>query len=120
MFEIIPSAMEQCIFNDTANGFKRGGYPLSEFIQGEHKMIGGSKHDNDVGISRFDNLAIPVGLLSYSNKNREQLMQTGGSRNNKKEVVGDVINEDIFNKLFFNMASIKSSNSKTRKNHVKK
>ena len=115
MFEIIPSSMEQYIFNNTVNGINRGGYPLTEFIQSEHKMIGGSKHDNDIGVSRFDNLAIPVGLLSYSNKNT----QTGGSRNIKKEVVGDVINEDIFNKLFFNIASIKSSNSKTRKNHIK-
>jgi hypothetical protein len=119
MFEISPTAIEQYVFNKTINGTLIGGFPLTDFIKSEN-------HDNDVGISRFENLVVPVGLISYVNK---PSMQTGGNAHYKpkKEIVGDVMDSDEFDKLFYKMTKqtvknnsrkikIKSDHSVTKRN----
>ena len=76
-----------------------GGYPLSEFLNKEmnkQRMLGGSL---DFGSARFENLVIPAGLVSFSNDYFTQ----GGSHYSKKNMKikqGEVVDDDLFNKVF--------------------
>ena len=91
-------------------------YPMNEFLKSkneERAILGGSAliEDNE-GIARFNNLGIPAGL--YLEK--ENVLK------NKPHAKGDcnVINDDLFEKLFNSVAQIKSSGSKTKKNYSKR
>ena len=106
MFEFSPTAIEQYVFNKTINGTLIGGFPLTDFIKSEN---------HDMGVSRFENLVVPVGLLSYVNK---PSAQTGGNANYKpkKEIVGNVMDSDVFDKLFYKMTkqSVKNNSRKIK------
>lgn len=115
------SFLEDCKF-ETHDGLV-GGYPVNHIIRMqniENKILGGS---TEIGISRFENLVIPMGLSSFHGGS-DRLKQ-------KKQNINDAgcISDELFEKLF-GMVSIKkpSTNIKnTRKqklvhikNHSKK
>lgn len=98
MFETSPNTLEQYIYNNT-NLY--GGYPMTEFIKGENKktakMIGGSH--NDIGLAKFEGLAIPIGLVSFPH----QMCKSFAKMKSNIEVIDD----DLFNKMFESIADVK-------------
>ena len=63
--EILPSIVEKYTFHTDADNVVKGGYLISELIKEEEnkrKKMGGSL-DNPIGFSRFENLAVPIGLV---------------------------------------------------------
>ena len=121
MFDIIPSALDNYIYNTNSSQFV-GGFAMTEFIKQENmkrEMLGGSQYtpNNDIGASRFDGLAIPIGLVSYNNQIIQP--QIGG----KTTASIDVISDAHFDNLFKSVAEIKERKRKsnnTRKIQVKK
>ena len=112
MFELNPSVVNQYVFNNN-NGTMIGGFPISEYIKYENskqRMLGGGKPD-PIGLSKFDGLTIPIGLVSYSNQ-----IQTGGNKYDKNKTNGiHVINDNEFDKMLNTVAKIKENKMFTRK-----
>jgi hypothetical protein len=119
MFQTNPSTLEQYVFNNVNNNFT-GGFPMTEFINHDmikREMLGGA--DNITGgTKRFENLAIPVGLVSFSNYYTNTHTKDANTVNNI-----DIIDDGQFNKLFGFIAEIKTRNHKggdtTRNNKIK-
>jgi hypothetical protein len=100
--EIADSIVNSYIFNTTSDGMMKGGYKIQD-----EKMIGGGT--SGVGLSRFENLVVPIGLVHTPNK-------TLISGIKPKESEQDVISDEMFDKLFSSVLHTKkSSNSRTKK-----
>ena len=118
MFQTNPSTLEQYVFNSVNNNII-GGFPMTEFINhdmNKREMLGGSTITG--GTKRFENLAIPVGLVSFSN------YYTNTHTKDSKTVKNiDIIDDGQFDKLFGFIAEIKTRNHKggdiTRNNKIK-
>lgn len=103
MFEFETSPLEKYIYNDRGTALI-GGYPMSEFLKKEadkDKSLNGLVQ-NDYGISKFEHLTIPIGLLSYSNEYFTRSL-LGGAKNpafkiDQKEI--EVIDDKMFDKVF--------------------
>lgn len=111
MFKIDTSDFLNNIFRkDIAGNTIVGGYPITNMINNENierKLLGGS---NQVGISRFDGLVVPIGLTV-----NPQI--TGGcsqlSKINLKNI-NEIVDDRMFATLFGNVSHNTASN-KTRK-----
>jgi hypothetical protein len=108
--DIADSMVNSYIFHTSSDGMMKGGYKIQdERMIGEkmigERMIGGS----GVGLSRFENLVVPIGLVHTPNKTLISAIKP-------KESEQDVISDEIFDKLFSSVLHIKkSSNSRTKK-----
>jgi|TARA_B110000285_G_scaffold235562_1_gene318089 hypothetical protein len=112
MLKVDTSDFENYTFRkDIAGDSIFGGYPISNLIKNENderKILGGS---NEIGVSRFDGLVVPVGLaLTPTN------IDGGCSQLSKIKMsnVIDVIDEKIFNNLF-DTVKHSTPNNKTKK-----
>lgn len=119
MFEINPSPIEQYVFNQVQEKLV-GGYPIVEYIkkENEKRRLLNNGADGEVGLSAFENLVIPAGLVSYSDAYFEKTI--GGSQSSKMKPVKklDDISEPEFEVLFASVSiikPIKKSNAKTKK-----
>jgi len=97
------------VFNNTG---EIGGYPMFEIVKKEvskQEMLGGSA---DIGLSKFQNLVIPAGLVSFSN----DYYKVGGSSEKitVKERQNEIIKEELFNKVFYMITKC------PKKTHTKK
>jgi hypothetical protein len=105
--EIADSIVNSYIFNTTSDGMMKGGYKIQDERMIGQSMIGGGV--SGVGLSRFENLVVPIGLVHTPNKTLISAIKP-------KESEQDVISDEIFNKLFsFVLHTKKSSNSRTKK-----
>uniref|UniRef100_A0A6C0HBG9 Uncharacterized protein n=1 Tax=viral metagenome TaxID=1070528 RepID=A0A6C0HBG9_9ZZZZ len=118
--EYAKSFGENVLFNNTNNEM-RGGYPIEEIIQSEtqkREMLGGSKKSEEFGLSRFQNLVVPIGLYL---DNTDILHLQQGSQKETNQSDGIVLGEDIFDK-FLDLVSVKhrkgGSNKYTKKRNV--
>jgi hypothetical protein len=83
-----------------------GGFPLSEYIRKEGSQMGG-------GFARFEHLVIPISIDSHDSTRYEPMITN-------KVVCREVIQDDLFDKLFTSVGSVKSSNLQTRKQEQEK
>jgi hypothetical protein len=109
------------IYNESGN---LGGYPMSDIIQKEidkQNFLGGSINKSELGISKFNDLIIPAGLLSFSNEYYSKSTEIGGSSNKTqkktqiKEKINDTIDNELFNKVF-DLITKCPGKSRTKKN----
>lgn len=111
--EIENSPIMKYIFNNTNN---IGGYPMLEILQKEtnkQNTLGITKQ-SEIGTKKFENLVIPVGLLSFSD---EYYMKGGEQKKQpiiKENIYGPIDNE-LFNKVF-DLITKCPGKSRTRKN----
>jgi hypothetical protein len=103
--EIADSIVNSYIFHTTSDGMMKGGYKIQD-----EKMIGGGiEGTSGVGLSRFENLVVPIGLVHTPNKTLISAIKP-------KESEQDVISDEMFDKLFSSVLHTKkSSNSRTKK-----
>ena len=100
--EIADSIVNSYIFHTTSDGMMKGGYKIQD-----EKMIGGGV--SGVGLCRFENLVVPIGLVHTPNKTLISAIKP-------KESEQDVISDEMFDKLFSSVLHTKkSSNSRTKK-----
>jgi hypothetical protein len=122
--EIENSVIMNYVYNETG---KIGGYPMIELLQKEinkQNILGGKINNSELGIKKFENLVIPLPLLSFSN---EYYMKGGehGKEHSKqqerekipliKEKMNETIDNELFNKVF-DLITKCPGKSKTRKN----
>lgn len=104
--EIADSIINSYIFHTSSDGMMKGGYKLQQDKLQQEKMIGGG---SGVGLSRFENLVVPIGLVHVPNKGLISTIKP-------KESEQDVISNEMFDKLFSSLLyTKKSSNSRTKK-----
>jgi len=104
--EIADSIINSYIFNTSSDGIMKGGYKIQDEKMIGENMIGGS---SGVGLTRFENLVVPIGLVHTPNKKSITSI-------NPKESVEDVISDEMFDKLFSSIIyTKKSANSRTKK-----
>jgi hypothetical protein len=118
--EYAKSFGENVLFNNTNNEM-RGGYPIEKIIQSEtlkQEMLGGSKKSEEFGLSRFQNLVVPIGLY-LDNTDILHLQQSSQKETNQSD--GIVLGEDIFDK-FLDLVTVKNRkggyNKYTKKRNV--
>jgi len=103
---IADSIINSYIFNTTSDGMMKGGYKIQDERMIGGGMLGGA---SGVGLSRFENLVVPIGLVHTPNKTLISAIKP-------KESEQDVISDEIFDKLFSSVLHTKkSSNSRTKK-----
>ena len=94
--------MTDYIFKTQSDGAVIGGFPMKRLLE----------NHNDIGMSRFENLVIPSGLLI-----KPMHKYSGGSQHEVKEYVQEGGENIIFDKLFNTIAIVtKSFKGKTQKN----
>jgi hypothetical protein len=106
MFHIIPSPLEQYVFN---NDYDVGGFPMTEYIKHNNnrkkEILGGTatplKPFNNC--ARLSELSIPIGLVSYSNQYIDSLPYLTNKHTNTNI---DVIDENMFEHIFNTIAKI--------------
>ena len=100
MTEYLTSFGEHLQFKKNENDIIMGGFPIEKLIEEQlekYELLGGTKEHGDFGVSRFKNLAVPIGL--FVEKDLNDLV--GGSHQQKNNLIeGGTISEDHFNKLF--------------------
>jgi len=100
MTEYLTSFGENLQFKKNENDIIMGGFPIEKLIEEQlekYELLGGTKEHGDFGVSRFKNLAVPIGL--FVEKDLNDLV--GGSHQQKNNLIeGGTISEDHFNKLF--------------------
>ena len=118
--EYAKSFGENVLFNNTNNEI-RGGYPIEQIIQSEtqkQEILGGSKKSEDFGLSRFQNLVVPLGLYV---DNTDLLYLQQGSQKETKQSDGTVLGEDMFDK-FLSLVGVENRKGGfkkyTKKNNV--
>ena len=100
--------------------FKVGGYPMVEILQKEidkQNSLSGNMNKSELGTSKFNDLIIPAGLLSFSNEYYSKGGEVGGSNHKTqiKEKINGTIDNELFNKVFDLITKCPSS-SRTKKN----
>ena len=105
MVEYEKSFGEHLIFKKNENDIIMGGFPIEKLVKEQvekYELLGGAKENGDFGVSRFKNLAVPIGV--YVEKDLNDLI--GGSQRQKNNIVeSGTITEEHFDKLF-DMVSI--------------
>lgn len=86
------------IYNQTG---ELGGYPMVDILEKEMKKqnsLGGKSNVKEIGLTKFENLVIPAGLVAFSN----DYYSLGGSQNktNIKEKKNEHMDNELFNKVF--------------------
>jgi hypothetical protein len=117
MIEYAKSHGENIIFNHTENEMK-GGYPITKILQENLtniEMLGGSKTKEELGLSRFEHLSIPLGL--YVNKEFNTLFKGGSRKTNEKEA--EFLENDHFDNLL-NLVSVMRGDSEKTNNTRKR
>ena len=111
MFNIDTSDFQNNIFRkDIAGNNVVGGYPVTNIINNENrdrKILGGS---NQIGISRFDGLVVPLGLAV------NPIISGGCSQLSKINLknINEIVDDKLFDTLFGNVSHSIAKN-KTRK-----
>lgn len=111
MIEYAKSHGENIIFNHTENEMK-GGYPITKILQENLpniEMLGGSKTKEELGLSRFEHLSIPLGL--YVNKEFNTLFKGGSRKTNEKEA--EFLENDHFDNLLNLVSVMRGGSEKT-------
>lgn len=101
------SIIEDYVYNNE-NGILRGGYPLAKIAEQEEfriQQIGGGLAES-IGIEKFNDYAIPIGLLCTHEATSYGMDKY--SKRNKGKIV-DVINDDMFENMFSNILDKKKS-----------
>ena len=105
MVEYEKSFGQHLIFKKNENDIIMGGFPIEKLVKEQvekYELLGGAKENGDFGVSRFKNLAVPIGV--YVEKDLNDLI--GGSQRQKNNIVeSGTITEEHFDKLF-DMVSI--------------
>ena len=117
MIEYAKSHGENIIFNNTENEMK-GGYPITKILQENLpniEMLGGSKTKEELGLSRFEHLSIPLGL--YVNKEFNTLFKGGSRKTNEKDA--ELLEHDRFDNLL-NLVSVMRCGSEKTNNTRKR
>jgi len=115
--EIENSHIGKYIYNESS---KIVGYPMVDIIQKEidkQKSLGGNMNKSELGISKFNDLIIPAGLLSFSNEYYSKGGEVGGSNNKTqiKEKINGTVDNELFNKVF-DLITKCPGKSRTKKN----
>lgn len=101
------SIIEDYVYNNE-NGILKGGYPLTKIAEQEEfriKQLGGGLAES-IGIEKFNDYAIPIGLLCTHDATSYGIDKY--SKRNKGKYI-DVINDDIFEHMFSNILHKKKS-----------
>lgn len=119
--EIENSHIGKYIYNESLN---IGGYPMVEILQKEldkQISLGGNMNKSELGISKFNDLIIPAGLLSFSNEYYSKGGELGGANNKTqiKEKINGIVDNELFNKVF-DLITKCPGKSRTKKNFEKK
>ena len=115
MIEYAKSHGENIIFNHTENEMK-GGYPITKILQENLptiEMLGGSKTKEELGLSRFEHLSIPLGL--YVNKEFNTLFKGGSRKTNEKEA--EFLDNNHFDNLLNLVSVMRGGNETKNKTH---
>ena len=111
MINYAKSHGENIIFNHTENEMK-GGYPITKILQENLptiEMLGGSKTKEELGLSRFEHLSIPLGL--YVNKEFNTLFKGGSHTPKQKD--SDLLENDHFYNLLNLVSVMRGGSEKT-------
>lgn len=105
------------IYNES---FKIGGYPMVDILQKEidkQNSLGGNMDKSELGTSKFNDLIIPAGLLSFSNEYYSKVGEVGGSNHKTqiKEKINGTVDNELFNKVF-DLITKCPGKSRTKKN----
>jgi hypothetical protein len=95
-FEAAP--IVKYIYNQTG---ELGGYPMVEILEKEmskQERLGGKSSAKEIGLTKFENLVIPAGLVAFSN----EYYAIGGSQDKPKIKVKqhEHMDNELFNKVF--------------------
>jgi hypothetical protein len=91
--------------DDQSGKIVGGGFPLSEYVKSQGSQMGGSIF----GSNKFEHLVIPISIDSHDSTRYEPMVTN-------KVVCREVIEDDVFDRLFSRVGSIKQPVLKTRKN----
>ena len=102
------------------NSLNIGGYPMVEILQKEidkQVSLGGKTSKTELGISKFNDLIIPAGLMSFSNEYYSKGGEVGGSQHKTqiKEKINGTVDNELFNKVF-DLITKCQGKSRTKKN----
>lgn len=98
MQEYRPSIIEDYVYNNET-GILKGGYPLAKIAEQEEfriQQLGGGLAES-IGIEKFNDYAIPIGLLC-THEMPSYGMDKYSKRN--KEKYSGVIDDDLFENMF--------------------
>jgi hypothetical protein len=118
--EIENSHIGKYIYNEFLNV---GGYPMVEILQKEinkQNSLGGNMNKSELGVSKFNDLIIPAGLLLFSNEYYSKGGEVGGSKHKTqiKEKINGTVDNELFNKVF-DLITKCPGKSGTKKKHTK-
>ena len=113
----IESLIGKYIYNNSLN---IGGYPMVDILQKEidkQNSLGGKTSNSELGISKFNDLIIPAGLMSFSNEYYSKGGEVGGSHHKTqiKEKINGTVDNELFNKVF-DLITKCPGKSRTKKN----
>ena len=113
----IENLIGKYIYNDS---LKIGGYPMVDILQKEidkQNSLGGKTSKSELGVSKFNDLIIPAGLLSFSNEYYSKGGEIGGSleKTKIKEKINGTLDNELFNKVF-DLITKCPGKSRTKKN----
>lgn len=89
----------------------KGGFPiriLLEEDQEKKNLIGGGLVES-IGMDKFNDYAIPIGLVSFQDKPFKLTEKKSSNRE------PEVINDDLFDKLFSAVSKQRKTHNKTKK-----
>ena len=96
-FEAAP--IVKYIYNQTG---ELGGYPMVDILEKEmskQELLGGKSSAKEIGLTKFENLVIPAGLVAFSHEYYNP--SRGGAGSQKiKETHKDHMDNELFNKVF--------------------
>jgi hypothetical protein len=107
MVEYGKSILEQYHFIDGDESKMRGGYPIRNLLESEQnrqQILGGGIFES-IGIDKFNDYAIPIGLLSF--KDTPNQFKNIENKSSKREP--ECISDDLFDRLF---SSVTKQNKK--------
>jgi hypothetical protein len=116
----IENLIGKYIYNNSLN---IGGYPMVDILQKEidkQNSLGGKTSKSELGVSKFNDLIIPAGLLSFSNEYYSKGGEIGGSidKTKIKEKINGTVDNELFNKVF-DLITKCPGKSRTKKNFEK-
>lgn len=90
------------IYNQTG---ELGGYPMSDILEKEmskQEQLGGKSSANEFGLTKFENLVIPAGLVAFSNEYYQPTFGGASSQDKPKIKVNhhEDMDNELFNKVF--------------------
>jgi hypothetical protein len=108
MVDYEKSIVEQYYFSDGGCGC---GYPVKNIVEAEEskRQLTGGGLVESIGVEKFTNYAIPIGLVSVF-----ETLKIPEKQKEKRDP--EVIPDDLFDKLFLAVSKQRKSNNKTKKN----